>query len=171
MNAKVVFLLGLAAVVASDKRPRLPSTSYGVPQVSRYRNSDESFEPARYNFQFGVHDDSTGASFEHQESRDVDKTQGSYIVQLPDSRLQTVKYFVNGGSGYVADVTYDGEARYPDSSSSFESREFSGRRPSFSAPRAHRPRAQRPRPTFTSFDSRESREFFSAPSTSYGVPL
>ncbi|XP_064122571.1 pro-resilin-like [Macrobrachium nipponense] len=214
MNAKVVFLLGLVAVVASDRRPFRPSTSYGAPQVRRPSfdsfenrfdsferssferpsfarsfdhsferssferpsfsrsfdgNSDESFEPARYNFQFGVHDDSTSASFEHQEDRNVDKTQGSYSVQLPDGRLQTVRYFVNGGSGYVAEVSYQGEARYP--YSSFESREFSAPRPSFSAPRSQRPRAQRPRPTFTSFDSRESREFFSAPSTSYGLPL
>ncbi|XP_066948498.1 pro-resilin-like [Macrobrachium rosenbergii] len=218
MNAKILFVLGLAAIVAADKRPARPSTSYGVPQVaaaprpsrpstafggtqaqrpsfdsfessferssferpsfsrsfdrsferSFERNSDESFESPKYNFQFGVHEDS--ASFEHQEARDDDETQGSYVVQLPDGRRQTVRYFVNGGSGYVAEVTYDGEARYPDSSSSFESREFSAPRPSYSAPRAQRPRAQRPRPSFSSFDSRESREFFSAPSTSYGVP-
>ncbi|XP_064122572.1 pro-resilin-like [Macrobrachium nipponense] len=220
MNAKILFAFCLAAIVAADKRPARPSTSYGLPQVasaprpsrpstafgvsqvqrpsfdsfensferssferpsfsrsfdrsferSFERHSDESFESPKYNFQFGVHDDSTSASFEHQEARDDDETQGSYTVQLPDGRLQTVRYFVNGGSGYVAEVTYEGEARYPDSSSSFESREFSAPRPSYSAPRAQRPRAQRPRPSFTSFDSRESREFFSAPSTSYGVP-
>ncbi|XP_064122573.1 cuticle protein 8-like [Macrobrachium nipponense] len=212
MNAKILFVLGLAAIVAADKRPARLSTSYGVPQVAAIprpsrpqvqrpsfdsfensferssferpsfsrsfdrsfeRHSDESFESPKYNFQFGVHDDSTSASFEHQEARDDDETQGSYTVQLPDGRRQTVRYFVNGDSGYVAEVSYEGEARYPDSSSfesSFESREFSAPRPSYSAPRAQRPRAQRPRPSFTSFDSRESREFFSAPSTSYGVP-
>ncbi|XP_068209743.1 pro-resilin-like [Palaemon carinicauda] len=202
MNTKVLFVLGLVAVVAADKRPSRPSTSYGVPQVaaapsrpsrpapapqvqrpsfgsfesssfehsferpsfdrSFERDSDESFEPAKYNFQFGVHDDSTSASFEHQEARDEDETQGSYTVQLPDGRRQTVRYFVNGDSGYVAEVTYEGEARYPDSD---ESREYSAPRPSYSAPRA-----QRPRPSFSSFESQESREFFAAPSRAYGTP-
>ncbi|XP_068210680.1 cuticle protein 19-like [Palaemon carinicauda] len=204
MNTKILFILGLVAVVAADKRPSRPSTSYGVPQVAaapsrssrpgaafavpqvqrpsfdsfensfersferpsfeRFsgRDSDESFEPAKYNFRLGVHDDSTSASFEHQEARDEDETQGSYTVQLPDGRRQTVRYFVNGDSGYVAEVTYEGEARYPDSD---ESREYSAPRPSYSAPRA-----QRPRPSFSSFESQESREFFAAPSRAYGTP-
>ncbi|XP_068210412.1 cuticle protein 19-like [Palaemon carinicauda] len=190
MNPKVFIVLGLAAIAVADKRPFRPSTSYGPPQVSSFDrsfegNSDESFEPAKYNFRLGVHDDSTSASFEHQEARDEDETQGSYTVQLPDGRRQTVKYFVNGDSGYVAEVTYEGEARYPDSD---ESREYSAPRaqrprPSFSsfesqesreffssAPRTQRPKAQRSRPSFPRFDSLESREFFSAPSRAYGFP-
>ncbi|XP_068210673.1 pro-resilin-like isoform X3 [Palaemon carinicauda] len=137
MNSKIIFVLALVAVAAADKRP---STSYGPPQAQRRSfnsfESDESSEPARYTFEFDVEDDSTGASFEHQEARDVDNTQGSYTVQLPDGRRQTVKYYVNGDSGYVAEVTYEGEARYPDSD---ESREYSAPRPSYSAPRAPRP--------------------------------
>ncbi|XP_068210415.1 pro-resilin-like [Palaemon carinicauda] len=163
MNTKVCLILALVAVAAADRRP---STSYGPPQARRPSfnsfESDESFEDAKYSFQLGVHDDSTSASFEHQESRNEDETQGSYTVQLPDGRRQTVRYFVNGDSGYVAEVTYEGEARYPDSD---ESREYSAPRPSFSAPRA-----QRPRPSFSSFESQESREFFSAPSRAYGFP-
>ncbi|XP_068209742.1 pro-resilin-like [Palaemon carinicauda] len=177
---------GAPQVAAAPSRPSRPATAYGVPQVQRPsfnsfesssfehsferpsferfsgRDSDESFEPAKYNFQFGVHDDSTSASFEHQEARDEDETQGSYTVQLPDGRRQTVRYFVNGDSGYVAEVTYEGEARYPDSD---ESREYSAPRPSYSPPRA-----PRPRPSFSSFESQESREFFAAPSRAYGTP-
>ena len=33
-------------------------------------------------------------------------------MQLPDGRLQKVTYTVNGDSGFVADVTYEGEAQY-----------------------------------------------------------
>ena len=33
-------------------------------------------------------------------------------MQLPDGRLQTVKYFVDGDSGYVAEVNYEGEAQF-----------------------------------------------------------
>ncbi|XP_047478982.1 uncharacterized protein LOC125032061 [Penaeus chinensis] len=61
-----------------------------------------------------------------RKARDGEDTQGSYYVHLPDGRLQTVRYVVDGDDGYVADVNYEGEARFPDSyeSASFESREY-----------------------------------------------
>ena len=45
------------------------------------------------------------------EARDGDNTKGTYSVVLPDGRRQTVDYYVNGYSGYVADVKYDGYAK------------------------------------------------------------
>merc|ERR1711874_543283 len=48
-----------------------------------------------------------------EEKRDGYAAQGSYYVSLPDGRLQKVSYTVNGDGGYVADVTYEGEAQYP----------------------------------------------------------
>ena len=61
----------------------------------------------------GYGDDSNSgeqAEFGHAESRDGDNTKGKYFVQLPDGRLQTVEYYVNGDSGYVAKVSYDGKS-------------------------------------------------------------
>lgn len=49
------------------------------------------------------------AAFGHSENRKGDSTKGRYFVQLPDGRLQTVDYYVDGYSGYVARVSYDGK--------------------------------------------------------------
>ncbi|CAG0879950.1 unnamed protein product [Cyprideis torosa] len=68
-----------------------------------------------YNFNWEVRDDYSGIDMGHQESRDGYNTQGLYRVLLPDSRVQTVTYYVDGDSGYVADVQYEGEARYDES--------------------------------------------------------
>ncbi|XP_071541412.1 cuticle protein 8-like [Panulirus ornatus] len=116
MNAKVLLLLSLVAVAVADHRP-----SYNAP---RFQYSSEEFGPARYSFDWAVNDPPSGNNFGQQESRDNDNTQGSYTVQLSDGRLQTVNYYVNGDSGFIADVNYDGQARYPDS---FESREYNPR--------------------------------------------
>ncbi|MPC33241.1 Larval cuticle protein A3A [Portunus trituberculatus] len=68
--------------------------------------------PPRYNYNYAVVDDYSGNNYNAQEERDGYDTQGSYYVQLPDGRLQRVTYTVNGDSGFVADVTYEGEAQY-----------------------------------------------------------
>ena len=74
-------------------------------------------EPAKYDFDWSVKDEYSGNDFGQQESRDGDYTQGSYYVQLPDGRLQKVTYSVNGDSGFIADVTYEGQAQYPQAAS------------------------------------------------------
>ncbi|XP_045624407.1 cuticle protein 19-like, partial [Procambarus clarkii] len=69
--------------------------------------------PPKYDFTWAVKDQYSGNDFGHQESRDGYNTQGSYYVLLPDGRLQKVTYTVHGDSGYVAVVTYEGEAKIP----------------------------------------------------------
>merc|ERR1712106_905492 len=72
-------------------------------------------EPAVYSYNYAVNDDYTGTSFQANEAREGVPTSGSYSVALPDGRTQTVTYRVaDGYSGYVADVSYSGEAQYPD---------------------------------------------------------
>merc|ERR1711892_1063547 len=68
-------------------------------------------EPPVYNYQYGVSDDYSGASFQQSETRDGYATSGSYTVALPDGRIQTVKYTGNG-DGIIQDVTYEGVPQY-----------------------------------------------------------
>ncbi|XP_063591443.1 pro-resilin-like [Penaeus indicus] len=104
MAFKVTALLALVAVALA--RPQnIPAYGYGV--------TTPSSGPAKYDFNYAVNDPPSGNDFGHQEARDGPNTQGSYFVLLPDGRLQRVTYTVNGDSGYVAEVTYEGEAQYP----------------------------------------------------------
>merc|ERR1712121_371971 len=70
--------------------------------------------PPKYAYDYAVKDDYSGVDFGQTESRDGYNTQGSYYGALPDGRLQKVTYTVTAEGGYVADVTYEGEAQYPD---------------------------------------------------------
>jgi hypothetical protein len=72
--------------------------------------------PAKYEYAYGVDaQDSYNnyVKFGQNEARDGYSTYGEYHVQLPDGRIQTVKYSVaDAYSGYVADVSYSGEPHY-----------------------------------------------------------
>ena len=69
--------------------------------------------PPVYAYNYAVADDYSGSRFNAGEKRDGYATSGSYSVNLPDGRIQTVTYTVNdAASGYVADVAYSGEAKY-----------------------------------------------------------
>ena len=71
--------------------------------------------PAAYNYAYAVADDYSGAKFDATEQRDGYATSGSYSVALPDGRIQTVTYRVDDAyGGYIAEVTYSGEAQYPE---------------------------------------------------------
>merc|ERR1719233_2167668 len=77
-------------------------------------HSEEHYEPSPYHYEYKVHDDKVYLDFGAEEEGDgKDNVHGFYHVQLPDGRLQKVTYTVNGYSGYIADVTYDGEAVHP----------------------------------------------------------
>ena len=70
--------------------------------------------PPVYDFAWDVLDTYSGNDFGHKESRNDKLTTGSYHVALPDGRVQTVTYTVDGYGGYAAEVTYAGEAAYPE---------------------------------------------------------
>ncbi|KAK8728448.1 hypothetical protein OTU49_009308, partial [Cherax quadricarinatus] len=105
----------IVAVFVSVVSAELPP-SYNPPAPS-YKHPAPSYGPPaptghpKYNFNYAVKDDPSGNDFGHQESRDGYNTQGNYYVLLPDGRLQRVSYTVNGDSGYVAQVEYEGKAQ------------------------------------------------------------
>ncbi|XP_063591727.1 cuticle protein 18.6-like [Penaeus indicus] len=134
MSSKAVVIAALIMGALADSVPRYspPTPSYSPPTPAynpptpAYNppapvynppapayNAPAPSGPAQYDFNYAVKDDYSGNDFGHQESRDGYDTQGTYYVQLPDGRLQTVTYNVNGDSGFLADVAYQGEAQYP----------------------------------------------------------
>ncbi|XP_066952413.1 uncharacterized protein [Macrobrachium rosenbergii] len=107
---QVTFILTTVAVAIAEKLPehKIPR-SYSAPTPE----PEYPTEPPKYAYNYDVVDDYSGANFAASESRDGYKTVGSYKVNLPDGRVQTVKY-VDNGNGLEAEVTYEGEARYPE---------------------------------------------------------
>ncbi|XP_037801410.1 pro-resilin-like [Penaeus monodon] len=107
MTFRIAVIFALLAGTFADSGPRYrpPVPSYNAPAPA-------PSGPAQYDFNYAVQDN-FGNDFGHQESRNGYDTQGTYYVQLPDGRLQRVTYTVNGDSGFVAEVTYQGEAQYP----------------------------------------------------------
>ncbi|KAG7157222.1 Pro-resilin-like 6 [Homarus americanus] len=87
-------------------------------RVTPRENEDgsEGVEVSSYEFGYGVLDSDTGNQFFHAEKREQGQTKGSYKIQLPDGRVQTVTYVANS-RGFHPKVTFDGEARYPDTTS------------------------------------------------------
>merc|ERR1712158_196883 len=72
-------------------------------------------EVSPYTYNYGVADDYSGAAFSQSESNDgTGVVEGSYSVNLPDGRIQTVTYHANDIDGYVAEVSYSGTAAYPE---------------------------------------------------------
>jgi len=90
-----------------------PAVAY-KPYVDQYADT-----PAVYNWEYAVKDDYSNNDFGAKENRDGYLTNGVYYVSLPDGRLQTVTYTVDGGNGYVPVVEYAGEAQYPPEKSSY----------------------------------------------------
>merc|ERR1719266_3017119 len=70
--------------------------------------------PQPYSYQYGVQDEYSGTNFAANEKSDTKVVSGSYTVQLPDGRVQTVTYTADDYTGYVADVTYEGQAVFPE---------------------------------------------------------
>ena len=96
----------------------LVAVALAAPQQYAQQQRQYSDAPAQYSYDYKVQDATSGVDFGQNESRDGAVTQGSYYVALPDGRVQRVTYTVSGDGGYVAEVSYEGEAQYPAAASS-----------------------------------------------------
>ena len=71
--------------------------------------------PRPYQYNYGVSDAYSGSQFTEAQAQDEKGVVvGSYSVALPDGRLQVVKYTADPYGGYVAEVSYEGQAVFPD---------------------------------------------------------
>jgi len=77
-----------------------------------YVEPSYSGEDAQYIWKYKVRDDYSNNDFGAKESRSGDFTEGQYYVRLPDTRIQTVTYTVDGDQGYIPIVEYQGQAQY-----------------------------------------------------------
>merc|ERR1712168_703006 len=79
-----------------------------------YKVEEEEYAPQPYKYEYGVQDDYTNAAFAKSESQnEVGTVTGSYKVNLPDGRIQTVTYTADEVGGFKAEVTYEGTPVYP----------------------------------------------------------
>merc|ERR1712168_812390 len=90
-----------------EPAPYKPAPVYKVEE-------EEEYAPQPYKYEYGVQDDYTNAAFAKSESQnEVGTVTGSYKVNLPDGRIQTVTYTADAVGGFKAEVTYEGTPVYP----------------------------------------------------------
>ncbi|KAI9558667.1 hypothetical protein GHT06_015456 [Daphnia sinensis] len=96
--------------------PNYPAPAYPAPmpayeQPAYSKPAEENHPPMPFDFAYAVKDDASYQDFSHKEASDGKVVTGSYRVLLPDGRTQIVTYKADD-NGYVADVKYEGEAKY-----------------------------------------------------------
>jgi len=88
---------------------------FALLQVLGDEHLHDHHEPGMpYDFNYAVKDDYYGTDYSHNAISDGDVVKGEYRVQLPDGRLQIVRYTADWKTGFHADVSYEGQASYPD---------------------------------------------------------
>merc|ERR1719205_7068 len=94
-----------------------PAPTYHAPAYhapASYKAPAKKETPKPFAFSYAVADDYSGSNFNAQENQSADGlVSGSYSVNLPDGRIQTVTYTADHYNGYLAEVSYSGEASYP----------------------------------------------------------
>uniref|UniRef100_A0AAG5DKC2 Uncharacterized protein n=1 Tax=Anopheles atroparvus TaxID=41427 RepID=A0AAG5DKC2_ANOAO len=87
---------------------RVLGKGYAVEDIDSLNEASTNVKK-NYVFSYAVKDSASGDDFSHTQQQQTDgAVKGSYKVQLPDGRMQIVKY-VADNNGYRADVTYENE--------------------------------------------------------------
>nr|AYA49958.1 cuticular protein 121 [Leptinotarsa decemlineata] len=69
--------------------------------------------PTPYEYQYKVENPPTNTFYGKNEAGDIaGRVAGSYYVYLPDGRLMTVDYSVNGESGFVPKISFSRQSPY-----------------------------------------------------------
>merc|ERR1711970_1109304 len=89
--------------------PNYPKEAPATPGIS-YDPAPKAGPGMPYNYGWAVADPDQGLNYGQNENSDGNVVTGEYRVLLPDGRTQIVRYRADHESGYVADVTYEGEA-------------------------------------------------------------
>ncbi|KXJ79998.1 hypothetical protein RP20_CCG026968 [Aedes albopictus] len=77
--------------------------------LAKYAAREATNLKKHYAFSYTVKDSASGDDFSHTQQQQIDgAVKGSYKVQLPDGRMQIVKYIADN-NGYRADVTYEND--------------------------------------------------------------
>merc|ERR1712051_331393 len=106
---KMYKLVIASAVLATAFAAGPPA--YGPPVVG-YK--EEKLPPQPYAYEYGVADDYSKANFKKTETQDANGiAAGSFVIALPDGRIQTTTYTADHHNGFIADVTYEGTPVYP----------------------------------------------------------
>ena len=74
----------------------------------------EKLAPQPFSYEYGVADDYSHSNFKKTETQDAGgNVAGSFTIALPDGRIQTTTYTADHTNGFVAEVSYSGEAIFP----------------------------------------------------------
>merc|ERR1739840_53554 len=118
---KVILASALVATAFAAGPP-----AYGAPAPY----APEKLPPQPFAYEYGVNDDYSKANFKKTETQDANGiVQGSFVIALPDGRIQTTTYTADHPNGFVAEVTYEGTPVYPP-----EPKEGYGHAPAYKAP-------------------------------------
>merc|ERR1711936_1533759 len=105
---KMFKIIVASALVATAFAAGPPA--YGAPAPY----APEKLPPQPYAYEYGVADDYSKANFRKTETQGAaGNVGGSFTIALPDGRIQTTTYTADHTNGFVAEVTYSGEAVYP----------------------------------------------------------
>merc|ERR1712223_2025944 len=108
---KLLVSAALLAVAVADNAPAYaPAPAYHAAPVYK----EEKLPPQPFAYEYGVADAYSKANFKKTESQDGNGVvTGSFVIALPDGRIQTTTYTADQVNGFVADVTYEGTPVYP----------------------------------------------------------